>query len=56
MKKYILIIIIAIFAIQSLSAQQADSANLQTIRTQANLISGNTRDVLTNFFQLAVND
>jgi hypothetical protein len=56
MKKYILIIVIAIFAIQSLSAQQADSTNLQTIRTQANLISGNTRDVLTNFFQLAVND
>lgn len=56
MKKIIIFCIIntAVFNL-NLSAQ-TDEEKKEIIRTDANLKSGNYRDVLTNFFQLAFND
>jgi hypothetical protein len=57
MKKNILIVIaLLLISIESNAQEINDSIKTSIIRTQANLISGNTRDVLTNFFQIALND
>lgn len=57
MKKYSFIFLLLFFGAESkaqLSPGNIDT--LTTVRTAENLISGNTKDILTSFFQLAAND
>jgi hypothetical protein len=51
-----LLITVVFIAILSCSLQAQDTSQLVTLRTDANLKSGNNRDVLTSFFQIALND
>lgn len=58
MKKHILVFMVLLLCLycRELSAQQPNKANTQRILTADSLASGNFKDVLTSFFQLAFND
>jgi len=58
MKKNIkfLILLLAMTWLNSHGQVDTNSVKKELIRSDVNIRSGNTRDVLTNFFQLALND
>ncbi len=57
MKKSFLLLLLTLTGFCSIAQLSRDNKDtLSAVRTAENLVSGNTKDVLTSFFQLAAND